>query len=91
MQRREQCNTTDYPELPRVRKLQRSTESLVKKEELEFEVDLGIEGIAQWKIWRSQKNPSSSAKSRVAQLRNLAILHCTSCDRYPEPSSAFLA
>ena len=43
------------------------------------------------KIWRRQTNPSSSAKSRVAQFTNSAILDCTSWDRDPEPSSANLA
>ena len=38
-----------------------------------------------------QENPSSSAKSRVVQFTNLAIMKCTSWDRYPEPSSAKLA
>ena len=36
-------------------------------------------------------NPSSSAKSRVVQFTNLAMLKCTCWDRYPEPSSANLA
>ena len=40
-------NPTGNPELPGVRKLKRSTESLVEKEEPEFNVDLRIEGSAQ--------------------------------------------
>ena len=44
MQREEQGNPTDNPELLSVRKLKRSTESLVGKEEPELKVDLRIEG-----------------------------------------------
>ena len=47
VQREVQGNPTDDPELPSARKLERSTESLVEKEEPEFQVDLRIEGIAQ--------------------------------------------
>ena len=46
MQRGEQGNPADNPELPSVRKLKRSTESLVEKEKLEFKVDLRITGNA---------------------------------------------
>ena len=44
VQREEQGNPTDNPELLSVKKLKRSTESLVDKEEPEFKVDLRIEG-----------------------------------------------
>ena len=47
MQREEQGNPTYNPGLPGVRKLKRSTESPVEKEEPESKVDLRIEGIAQ--------------------------------------------
>ena len=45
MQRGEQGNPTANPELSSVRNLKRNTESLVAKEEPEFETDLRIEGI----------------------------------------------
>ena len=45
MRKEEQGNPTDNPELFGVRKLMRITESLVEKEEPEFKVDLGIDGI----------------------------------------------
>ena len=38
-----------------------------------------------------QENPSSSAKSRVAQFTNWATLSCTSWDGNPEPSAAIPA
>ena len=47
MQTEEQGNSTDNPELPSVRKVKRSAESPVEKEEPEFKVDLRTEGIAQ--------------------------------------------
>ena len=47
MQTEEQGNRTDIPGPPGVRKLKRSTESHVEKEEPEFNIDLRIEGIAQ--------------------------------------------
>ena len=53
MQREEQGNPTNNPELLSVWKLKQSTESLVEKAEREFKVDLRIDGIAQdlsWKI-----------------------------------------
>ena len=47
VQREEQGNPTDNPELPSVRKLERSTESPVEKAEPELKVEIRIEGIAQ--------------------------------------------
>ena len=44
VQREEQGNPTDNQEVLSVRKLKRSTESLVEKEESEFKVDLRTEG-----------------------------------------------
>ena len=52
VQREEQGNPTDNPELPNVRKLERSSGSLVEREEPEFKVDLRIEGVAQDVILR---------------------------------------
>ena len=47
VQREEQGNPTDIPELPSARKLKRSTGSLVQEEQPESKVDLRIEGLAQ--------------------------------------------
>ena len=47
VQREEQGNPTDIPELPSARKLKRSTGSLVQEEQPESKVDLRIEGHAQ--------------------------------------------
>ena len=55
MQREEQGNPTDNPELPSARKLERSAESLVGKEESEFKVDFRIEGIAQDVILKDEE------------------------------------
>ena len=62
VQREEQGDPTDNPELPSATKLERSPESLVERErerEPELEVDLRIEGIAQDVIlkdeWRMVK------------------------------------
>ena len=44
MRKEDHGTPTDNTELPSTRKLQRSAESLVGKEELEFKVDLRIEG-----------------------------------------------
>ena len=65
MQREEQGNPTDIPELPSARKLKRSTESLVEEEQPEFKVDLRIEGLAQDVILEDEENethPRSSGK-----------------------------
>ena len=51
----EQGNPTDNPELPSARKLKRSAESHLEKEEPEFKVDLRIEGIAQDVIFEDEK------------------------------------
>ena len=56
LQRQEQGNPTENPELPSVRKMKRSTELLVRKEELEFKVDLRIEGIAQHVILEDEES-----------------------------------
>ena len=55
VQREEQGNPTDNPEQPSVRKLGRSTESVVEKESLNFKVDLRIEGIAQHVILKDEE------------------------------------
>ena len=55
MQREEQGNPTVNPELLSVRKLKRSAESLVEKEQPEFKVDLKIEGIAQDEILEDEE------------------------------------
>ena len=47
VQREEQGNPTVNPEIPSVRKLKRSIEALVEKEEPEFKVDFRIAGLAQ--------------------------------------------
>ena len=54
-QREGQGNPTDNPEQPSARKLERSTESVVEKESLNFEVDLRIEGIAQDVILKDEE------------------------------------
>ena len=55
VQREEQGNPTDNPELLSVRNLKRSAESLLEKEEPEFKVDLRIEGVAQDGILKDQE------------------------------------
>ena len=55
VQREEQGNPTDNPELPSARKLERSTESPVEKQEPEFQVDLRIKGIAQDVILKDEE------------------------------------
>ena len=47
LQREEQGNPTEIPELPGARKLKRSTGSLVQEEQPESKADLRIEGLAQ--------------------------------------------
>ena len=62
VQREEQGNPTDNPELPSARKLERSTESPVEKQEPEFQVDLRIEGIAQDVILKDEERVGKPKK-----------------------------
>ena len=62
MQKEEQGTPTYNPELPSDKKLVRSTESLVEKEEPEFQVDLRIEGLAHDVILED--------KERMRQIQN---------------------
>ena len=59
VQRGEQGNPTADPELPSARNLKRNTESLVAKEEPEFETDLRIEGIAARRLHEVQRRIKS--------------------------------
>ena len=63
--------------------------SKLKKERIDYEMDTTPNQLL--KLWWACKNPSCSAKSRIAQFTNLATLNCTIWDRFPEPSSANLA
>ena len=55
MQREEQGNPTVNPEQLSVRKVKRSAESPVEKEQPEFQVDLRIEGVPQDVILEDQE------------------------------------
>ena len=55
VQREEQGNPADNPELPSAGKLERRTESTAEKEEPELEVDLRTEGIAQDAILKDEE------------------------------------
>ena len=63
VQREEQGNPSDIPELPSARKLERSIKSLLVKEEPEFKVDLRIAGIAQDVILEDEERMSQIQKS----------------------------
>ena len=69
MQKEEQGTPTDNPELLSVRKLMRSTESLVEKEEPEFKVDLIIERSAQDVILEDNER-MEEIQNALEKLRN---------------------
>ena len=77
MRKEDHGTPTDNTELPSTKKLQRSAESPVEKEEPEFKVDLRIEGTAQDVILRCEERMEKTQevveKSEMARARNLFL------------------